>query len=31
VAASLLASPPLFARRRQVTEQHVPATPEGAP
>jgi hypothetical protein len=30
VAASLLARPPRFARRRQVEEQHLRATPNGA-
>jgi hypothetical protein len=30
VAASLLASPPRFARRQQVVEQHIPATQDGA-
>jgi hypothetical protein len=31
VAASLLANPPQLTRRRQVAEQHAPATPDRAP
>jgi hypothetical protein len=31
VAASLLVSPPRFARRQQVVEQHLPASEDGAP